>query len=382
MEPIWTLGTMSGTSMDGIDLAMILTDGEETIEYGPKLTCPYEDGVVETVRSVLGQFDDSVYMSRAEQLVTQAHIFAIKDFVASLASDIQPELIGFHGQTIAHQPPTTDKAGRTLQLGNGQDIANACGIPVVYNFRTADVVAGGQGAPLVPIFQKAATKNLQHPTAIINIGGVANVTYVSDNHLVAFDTGPGCALIDDWVRVNNSGGFDVDGSLAMQGKVDKQLVSKWLKHPYFMQPYPKALDRDTFANYLQDCKNLNIRDGAATLAAFTAKTIVLGLEQVPLTPYQILICGGGRHNLFILQLLRELLKSVLPVEAIGMDGDALEAQAFGYLAVRSARGLPITFPETTGCKTPTLGGQIANPDVKTITDYNKNDNLRTGWLNA
>ena len=373
MEPIWTLGTMSGTSLDGIDLAMLLTDGRGSIRYGPKITYPYDQELITTVRTVFGQFEDSVYMSRAEQLITQAHITAIQGFLSSLPEDMQPELIGFHGQTVAHQPPSENQPGRTLQIGDGQAIADACGTVVVHDFRSADVAACGQGAPLVPIFQQAATQQLQRPTAIVNIGGVANITYIADDQLLAFDTGPGCALIDDWVRSHKAGGFDVDGNLAMQGNIDKQLLTKWLQHPYFRQPPPKALDRDHFKLCLEDCAKLNLMDGAATLAAFTAKTIVLGLQHTPLTPYQVLISGGSRHNRFLLKTLQQLIKSVSPIEAVGLDGDALEAQAFAYLAVRTLQGLPITFPETTGCKTATLGGQIAHPDVKTISGYQEAD---------
>ena len=380
MEPIWTLGTMSGTSMDGIDLAMVLTDGKDSITYGPKLTYPYDKEVVAAVREILGQFDDSIYMFRAQQLITQAHINAINLFISDLPNEMQPELIGFHGQTVAHQPPAAGRVGKTLQIGDGQAIANACSTVVAYDFRTADVAAGGQGAPLVPIFQKAATKKLQRPTAIINIGGVANVTYIDDNQLVAFDTGPGCALIDDWIISHKAGTFDVDGRLALQGTIDKQLLAKWLKHPYFLQPPPKALDRDFFKNCLNDCAKLNLMDGAATLTAFTAKTISMSLQRAPLTPYQVLVSGGGRHNQFLLKILRELIKSVYPIEAIGMDGDALEAQAFAYLAVRTIQELPITFPETTGCKSPTFGGQIAHPNVKTIKQYQKADSEHK-WIN-
>jgi len=263
------------------------------------------------------------------------------------------DLIGFHGQTISHAPAI----GHTCQIGDGALLAAMTGIKVVNDFRTADVRAGGQGAPLVPVYHQALGSKLDKPVVFLNIGGVANVTYVGkDGELIAFDTGPGNALIDDWMLRKSGHKFDAEGKIALSGKVDRVLLNKLLSHPFFSVPAPKSLDRNAFVS--QAWESLSLADGTATLAAFTVHSIVESFKHFPSPPQQFIVAGGGRHNQFLMQQLQQQLKvPVSSIDALGLDGDAIEAEAFAYLAVRSIKGLPISFPTTTGVPEPMTGGR-------------------------
>ena len=268
-----------------------------------------------------------------------------------LSSEI--DIIGFHGQTIHHNP----KEHFTLQIGDGALLAELLGISVVNNFRSADVEAGGQGAPLTPVYHRALVQNFEEPTVIVNIGGVANVSFISDTCLLAFDTGPGNALIDDLIKQKLGKSFDSGGELARQGKVDEEVLTSLLNHSYFNELPPKSLDRNEF--HFSNSTKLSIQDSAATLVAFTTKAIVQSLEYFPEPPQRWLVTGGGRLNSFMMdELSRRLEIKVLPVEDVGWNGDALEAQAFAFLAVRSLLNLPLIFPGTTGVNKELTGGQF------------------------
>ena len=345
------LGLMSGTSLDGVDAAIIETDGEDLVKLGPSLTVPYDDALRDRLRAVLG---DPAAGHRVERDLTDAHAEAIRQLLGDhglAASDIH--VIGFHGQTVLHRP----EQRRTWQIGDGAWLAKRTGIRVVNDFRTADVAAGGQGAPLVPVYHRALAAELPKPLAVVNIGGVANVTWIgSDGALLAFDTGPGNALIDDWTLQHTGQRLDAGGGLAGIGRADPMLLDRLLAHAFFDQPPPKSLDRNDFSHAA--VAGLSPSDGARTLTAFTARAIARAQSHFPLPPTQWLICGGGRHNpVLMAELAGAVAEPVQAVEAVGWRGDSLEAEAFAYLAVRVLKRLPTSFPSTTGAPRPICGGQ-------------------------
>jgi anhydro-N-acetylmuramic acid kinase len=289
--------------------------------------------------------------------LTEAHAAATLAFIAELPTERRRvELVGFHGHTLWHRP----EQRRSCQLGDGPQLARRLGIDVVYDFRSADVAAGGQGAPLAPIYHQALAAGLARPVAILNLGGVGNLTWIGEGGPIAFDTGPGNGLLDDWVRARTDRPYDADGRIAAAGRIDRARLAALLAHPYFEQAPPKSLDRLDFT--LAPVEGLGLEDGAATLAAFTAGAVARALRHLPAPPRRWLVTGGGRHNATLMRMLAQVLEvPVAPIEAIGSDGDALEAQAFAFMAVRSVRGLPISFPKTTGAPVPLCGGRLARP---------------------
>lgn len=352
-----TIGLMSGTSLDGVDAAWIETDGERIGRIGPTLTLPYDDRLRADLRRILDHAPsmdpDDRRLTMAIARLTECHIQAVERL------DCPADLIGFHGQTILHQPDRR----RTWQVGDAGQLAWRTGIRVAYDFRTADVEAGGQGAPLVPLFHAALAESLPKPLCVLNIGGVANVTWIGrDGTLIAFDTGPGNGPLDDWVARHTGSPFDRDGALAAAGSVSQAVLARLLGQAYFAKPPPKSLDRLDFNQALADSglARLSPDDGAATLVAFTAGAVAAA--PLPERPRRWLVHGGGRRNPAIMQALRDRLGvPVDPVEMIGWDGDTLEAQCFGFLAARVARGLPLSLPGTTGVPRPMPGGRIAEP---------------------
>jgi len=353
------IGLMSGTSLDGIDAAVIETDGDGISAFGNRLCVPYPKEFRDTLRQLLGckPAELSNIRSVIDDL-TMRHADAVKLLLqqSGLTAD-EIGVVGFHGQTLFHDP---DQA-LTCQIGDGGLLAKTIGIPVVNDFRSADVAAGGEGAPLVPVFHVALARNLERPVAFLNIGGVANLTWVSpDGGAVAFDTGPGNALIDDWVTRHTGAAMDEAGALARRGAVHQDKLMGLLDHAYFRRPIPKSLDRDQFD--ISSLHGLSVEDGAATLTAFTSATVVQASRLLPAQPVKWLVCGGGRHNPTTMAALRRDLNApVEPVETEGWDGDALEAQAFAYLAVRSLNGLALSYPQTTGVRQPTTGGVRYDP---------------------
>lgn len=358
-KPLLSLGLMSGTSLDGVDAALVLTDGHRVERCGLATTRPYPDALRASLRGVLGGAPQE-RLAQVERDLTLFHADVVRDLLRQAGhrpADV--DVIGFHGHTILHRPHDR----KTWQIGDGALLARETGIAVVNDFRTDDVVAGGQGAPLVPVFHAALVQDaeLAGPLVVLNLGGVGNVTWIGgDGDLLAFDTGPGNALIDDWALRHTGQPVDLDGALAAQGTVDAALVARFVEHPYFARRPPKSLDRDDFAQFAADLtKDLSAPDGAATLTAFTVAAVAQAQKHFPQPVRHWLVCGGGRRNPRIMQGLAQALSSpVTAVDGQGWDGDALEAQAFAFLAVRSLHGLPLTFPGTTGGARPLTGGRL------------------------
>ena len=370
MSRLTAIGLMSGTSYDGVDVALIETDGEE-LELGPTGYRPYSEQERDVVRRAIAAAANLTdrtlrpkLLAEAEELVTDMHADAVEAFLA--ANGMAPSavaVVGFHGQTVLHRPDR----GLTIQLGNGGALAARIGIPVVYDFRAADVAAGGQGAPVVPVFHRAMVRTLgrPYPVGVLNLGGVANVTFIDgEGDLIAFDTGPGNALIDDFVRQRTGQPRDDEGRSAAAGKADTAAVARILTHPFFARPAPKSLDRNAFRQWVAEEGGLSAKsteDGAATLTAVTAAAVAQGVAILPRPPLSWIAAGGGTRNPTLMRMLAESLAPAKVDSAgdIGWSADALEAQAFAYLAVRSLKGLPLTFPTTTGVPQPMSGGVLA-----------------------
>ncbi len=363
------LGLMAGTSLDAIDLAVIETDGVTIGGLGPAGARPLDGGTRAALRqaaAALATWQPGEPLpapaATAEALVTAAHEAAITAFLAAHEA-LAFDLIGFHGQTILHRPDQRF----TWQLGDPQALADRFGRPVVGHFRQADVAAGGQGAPFVPLYHQALTARLTDcpgPVAVVNLGGVANVTWITPGAApIAFDTGPANALLDDWALHHTGQPIDRDGRLAAVGQVDRGALAALLAHPFFARPAPKSLDRDAFGS--GPLTGLSAADGAATLAAFTIESLAGAVAHMPAAPARWLIAGGGRHNPVLMRGLAARLApaAVAPVEAVGWRGDSLEAEAFGFLAARSVAGLPLSLPSTTGVARPMPGGQLFRPSL-------------------
>ncbi len=354
--------------MDGIDVAHLLTDGENAVTTGFSLTVDYDSSLRSRLADAVrtrGRLPAGDLADLAQD-VTDAHGAAVSTFLERFALDRESiDLIGFHGHTIFHDPA----AGITYQIGDGYRLAAWTGIDVVSDFRAADVAAGGQGAPLAPVYHRALAADLPQPVAVLNIGGVANVTYIDGDTLLAFDTGPGNAILDDWMQRHTGTPCDRDGRMAAGGRVHYGLIDRWLAHPYFDRKPPKSLDRNAFA--VDGLDDLSVQDGAATLTAFTVAAAEAAIAHLPRPPARWLITGGGRHNPVMMDGLQVTTGALVqPVEAVGWQGDALEAQAFAYLAVRAARCMPLSFPGTTGVPRPMTGAIYHHAPTRDDRDAN------------
>jgi anhydro-N-acetylmuramic acid kinase len=359
------LGLMSGTSMDGIDVALLETDGDRELRHGPAASYEYTGELRAELRtglaaaSGLARRDERPEpLGALERQLTERNADVVRHFLQANGIEASSiDVIGYHGQTVYHDPARA----MTVQLGDGPLLARLTGIDVVFDLRAADMAAGGQGAPLAPVYHRALAAQLSElPAAFLNIGGVANVTWIGDDgRMLAFDTGPGNALIDDWVLAHNGASHDADGALAARGRVDETALTELLTNDYFDAPPPKSLDRDAFG--VDPVKAFALEDGAATLTAFTAASIAKARAHMPREPRIWIVCGGGRKNKTLMSMLASRVQNaVAPVEVLGCDGDAIEAQAWAYMAVRRLDELPITFPETTGVSAPMTGGVIAS----------------------
>ena len=369
MSPTCAIGLMSGTSMDGIDLAVVETDGEAEVWRGASAFFPYEaafrrriEAALEDARAMTAREQRPGDLADLEHAITLRHAEAVRHFLRQ-NPDVRPQVVGFHGQTVLHRP---DK-GFTVQLGDGALLARETGLPVVHDMRANDMAHGGQGAPLVPSYHAAlgaslAAEQRRFPVCFVNIGGISNVTFVpTAGDPVAFDSGPGNALIDQWVSGEGGVPYDADGMIASEGGVVEVVAERYLDNPFFERAAPKSLDRNDFS--LDLAAGLELSDGARTLAAVSARAILKAADRMPRRPKLWIVCGGGRKNPHIVADLRAGAGAadVILAEDAGLDGDAMEAEAWAYLAVRSLRGLPLTFPTTTGCRAPVTGGVLARP---------------------
>jgi len=361
-KPYRAVGMMSGTSLDGIDVAKIVTDGDRIFEFGRSAYHAYDDDHRSMLQAGLGRWPDPE-LDPLQQLVERLHIEAAQGFSA--------DILGFHGQTLAHDPAS----GRTHQIGNGQILANHLGLPVAWDFRSRDVAHGGQGAPLAPFFHFACAKycGVTEPIAVLNLGGVGNITYVDPSYddpaengaVLAFDTGPANAPINDAMMARFGRPYDENGQTATQGRMNADAVRRTMALDYFAAPAPKSLDRDDFAQVMDWFSGVKDADVIATLTHIVVDSVIHAVGQLPKRPSSLWVTGGGRKNPVIMSGLSAGLSCpVIPIEAVGLDGDMLEAQAFGYLAVRVARGMPISAPMTTGVAHPMGGGQIAQPQSR------------------
>jgi anhydro-N-acetylmuramic acid kinase len=347
---------MSGTSMDGIDAALVETDGDSQLNIGPHASKRYPPALR---HALLRLSSSDIRIEDIEQQLTYLHCEVVRSLCTSHNIDLESiDVVGFHGQTIKHEP----QKRRTWQLGDGQRMANSLGTVVINNFRQNDLDHGGQGAPLAPAYHRALVRSFKtpEPIAILNIGGVSNVTLIDGGLLYACDCGPGNALIDDWVSAQCSVPYDEGGKIAAAGRVNDRALQRLLSNPYFQQSGPKSLDRNAFS--ATPVEGLTPEDGAATLAAFTAATISIEARRLPSAPREWVVVGGGRLNRYLLEELRRRLAAPLRVaEDLGWIGAAIEAQAFAYLAVRSQLNSPLSWPSTTGVSEPVTGGVRWNP---------------------
>mgnify|MGYP005986055051 CR=1 FL=1 len=361
--PIRALGLMSGTSMDGVDAAVLLTDGVDIQDFGESAFRPFTTSEMETLTAAQGLWpeDEPEILNAALKIIQSAHADIIGEFE-------NIDLVGFHGQTLNHDPDSA----RTFQLGDGQDLAKRTDIPTAWDFRTNDMAHGGQGAPLAPFFHFACAKwaGLTEPTAFLNLGGVGNVTLIdpskpnpeTDGALLAFDTGPANAPLNDLMQSRLKKPFDENGALAATGTVDETVLTRIFQRPYFAQKPPKSLDRHDFHDALALVEHLSDADAAATLTALPAACVAANQSHLPIQPANWYICGGGAQNPTLMhELQNRLTGNVTQIESLNLDGDMLEAQAFAYLAARTLRGLPISAPSTTGITKPKRGGKIATP---------------------
>jgi len=358
------IGLMSGTSMDGIDVALIETDGEKVTSRGAGASRPYggeERALIAQAlaeaRALSAREARPGVLARAEEMITRAHARAVRAFLEENAVPAgEVAVVGFHGQTVLHDPA----AGLTVQLGDGGLLAELVGCDVVYDFRGRDVEAGGEGAPFVPAYHRALVEaaGIERPVAVLNIGGIANVTWIgAGDKLLAFDIGPGNALLDDWMKAREGRAMDEGGEAARRGAVDEAALARLLDHPFFAKPPPKSLDRLNFS--LSPVEELGVADGAATLTAFTAEAVAGAVRFLPERPLRWVVTGGGARNPVLLEELgRRLGARVERAEDYGWSSALMEAEAFAYLAVRSLYGLPLSFPETTGVKAPQTGGRL------------------------
>jgi len=365
------LGFMTGTSLDACDMAIVETDGETIQALGPagerKLGDTLRDLLLAATGEALawerGAPEPPIFAEAAAAVAREHHAAGSEFLAANGLSWSDLDLVGMHGQTVLHERPIEGRPGRTVQLGDAAWLARDAGVPVAFDFRSADVAAGGEGAPVAPLYHlaRARLSGLAAPLGVLNVGGVANITHWSGgDDLLAFDTGPGNGMIDLLVQARGAGRFDQDGRYAGVGRVDELALNVLLGHPYFDAPPPKSLDRYDFS--LEPLDRLSLEDAAATLVAFTAQALRRGFEWLETPPAELLVCGGGRLNPVLMAAFAERLPvPVRAVEAHGWRGDSIEAEAIAFLAARTLRGLPITLPKTTGVARPLTGGRIAQP---------------------
>ncbi|HVT26863.1 MAG TPA: anhydro-N-acetylmuramic acid kinase [Lacipirellulaceae bacterium] len=348
------IGLMSGTSADGADAALIATDGENEIEFFGGLTLPYDNELRARVLEASQHDVPLLELARVERDITLHHANAVAKLIDTLPKESEgTSLIGFHGHTVRH----VASEGIWWQISNPWLLAEKTGMRVVSDFRRNDVAAGGQGAPLVAMFHRALFAKESRPTVILNLGGVANITWLGESEeIIAGDTGPGCGLLDEWIQEMAGLSHDIDGRIALQGKVNDGVVAAALATPFFSKPLPRSADRFDFDHV--DVSGMSVEDGAATLCAVTVRAIVKAVKTMPKPPAVLWVTGGGVHHPVIMRMLTDHFGKVQNVRQLNLNPDTLEAECFAWLAVRHTKRLPLTIPETTGCSRPVCGGSI------------------------
>ncbi len=376
-NPVWVAGFMSGTSLDAVDAAIVLTNGHTVTDLGPateRRYTPEERAILQQATDAARQWnwigpEPRACFDAAMAVITDTHEQTWRQLLERWEGPV-PELVGVHGQTVLHRRTLPSQPGATRQLLDAASLQARLGVTLAYDFRSADISAGGQGAPLAPAYHGALLAALgDRPNAALNLGGVANITLrLPDGSLIAFDTGPANGPLDEWVEAHGHGTYDVDGRIAQTGRVDQQRLQALLDHPYLRQAWPKSLDRYDFNRSM--VAGLGFADGAATLTAFTAATVAAALAQLPQMPDHLIVCGGGRRNPTLMSMLQTAMPRtiVMSAEQAGWRGDSIEAEAFALLAVRTQRGLPISWPHTTGVPVPTPGGRLLAAPATTRTD--------------
>lgn len=350
--------------MDGIDAAIIRTDGHEYVQPIDFISTAYDDEFTHDLRRILGKTRPDDQSHRIERELTTRHARIVTEILSKHPAIARAEnpVIGFHGHTVFHAP----EKRFTWQIGDGKLLSRLTKLRVVNDLRSADVKAGGQGAPLLPLYHKILctpmiNKKIRY-ASVLNLGGVGNITFIDleTGKIMAFDTGPANALIDDFIHARTGEKFDKNGDIAAQGTPDQGLVENWMTHDYFSCPPPKSLDRSGWDT--QKVQDLSTENGAATLAEFTVHSVISSLKHIPATPQIMLVCGGGRKNKYIMNALADAAPCpVKPIEHIGHNGDAIEAEGFALLAVRHILGLPVTYPDITGAPRPLCGGTLYTP---------------------
>ena len=368
------LGFMTGTSLDGIDMAVLDTDGEAQLDFGawaekpmPPATRTLLEATIKAALQWPRGGEEPAIFAEARSALVDYHLQASGEFLQARGlkySDF--DALGVHGQTVLHERPKGGVKGRTVQLFDGQAFADATGVPVVCDFRQADIEAGGEAAPLAPVYHRALAEaaGLDLPVVVVNLGGVANITLIDENlNLTALDTGPANGLMDQWMRLHKRGDYDHEGQIAALGQVNPAVLATYMAHPYFQAKAPKSLDRYDFT--LEGVQGLSVEDGMATLSAFTLHSLLAGISAVGARPKTVILAGGGRHNGFLVSQITAALSParVISAEALGWRGGAIEAEAFAYMAARTLKGLPISFPGTTGVKAPLTGGRVYRPEA-------------------
>ncbi|MFK7866374.1 MAG: anhydro-N-acetylmuramic acid kinase [Alphaproteobacteria bacterium] len=361
--PIIALGLMSGTSLDGIDAALIKTDGVRIFEHFGGMTFPYEHQFSNALKGIMGARTPTKQLTQLEVTLTQFHAQAVQALIKQ--TGINPDIIGFHGQTITHDPQN----GFTWQIGSGEMLAQACALPVIGDFRQQDIIHGGQGAPLAPLYHQALSQSWQQhkdngANILLNIGGICNLTYMDQDQLYAGDCAMGNAPLNDWISKHGKGAYDQDGEFASKGTLDQKRLNALLAHPFFAQALPKSLDRQSFTPILdQSLTGLSLEDGAALLTEFSVKATANAITDLSKgKPYRLYLCGGGRYNKFLVERLKfHLGQAPILIDQMGVDGDLLEAEAFAFLAARSLYQLPLSLPHTTGASKPCVGGMRSLP---------------------
>jgi len=356
------IGLMSGTSADGIDISVVNTNGVTLSSTNKNLIFPYTQSIKKKLRFIMNNpefiWKKKSFIKNLEICITNEHINAV-NFIKTKYK-ITPSLIGFHGQTIFHDM----NKKISIQLGDGKLLSKKTNCKVVFNFRSQDIQNGGEGAPLAPVYHKYILKKLFGETAscMINIGGVSNLSYINNDLISGFDTGPGCGLMDEYMQQHFSKGFDNNGTIASYGISDKKIIKKFMKDPFFFKSSPKSIDKFEFNHIFEDkgFLKLNACDGMATLCNLTAESINVALQQLDNLPKTVLVSGGGRHNNFLLTLIKNKTNlNILKVDDYNFDGDFIESELMAYLAARCLNKMPSTYPSTTGTKFPTICGELA-----------------------